>query len=88
MQKETKWLLVSGGAAMLAAMTTKSLLKRGWHAVYGQDPPMNPESPETTWKEAVVWTLAISVVGGLARLGARRGAAKLLPGHAPAHRYD
>ena len=83
-----RWILVSGLAATGAAFATRSLLKHGWNAATGDDPPLNPASSETAWTEAVVWTLAASVVAGLSRLTARRAAANFLDGGVPDDRYD
>ncbi|MDT0631728.1 DUF4235 domain-containing protein [Rubrivirga sp. S365] len=86
-QKHT-WMLVSGGAAVAAAFATRSLLKVGWNAATGEDPPLNPASSETAWTEALTWTVAASVVAGVARLAARRAAAHVLDGPVPTDRYD
>ena len=86
-QKQT-WMLVSGGAALAAAAATRFALKFGWNAATGDDPPMNPESSETAWTEALTWTVAASVVAGVSRLAARRAAAHFLDGPVPTDRYD
>lgn len=82
-----RWILVSGLAAAGTAFATKSLLKHGWHAATGEDPPLNPAASETAWTEAVVWTVAASVVAGLSRLAARRAATAFLDGSVPQDRY-
>ena len=82
-----RWILVSGASAAGAAFLTQQVLKRGWSAATGDDPPLNPASSETAWTEAVVWTLAASVVAGLSRLGARRAAARFLDGGVPSDRF-
>ena len=83
-----RWMLVSGGAAMAVAYVTREALKYGWNATTGEDPPMNPESTETAWTEALTWTVAASLVAGLSRLAARRAAAHFLDGPVPQDRYD
>ena len=83
-----RWILVSGAAATGAAFLTQAVLKRGWNAATGDDPPLNPASGQTAWTEAVVWTVAASVVAGLSRLAARRAAAEFLDGGVPTDRYD
>ncbi len=38
-------------------------------------PPTNPAARQTEWNEALLWTLATSIVVGIARLLATRGIA-------------
>ena len=85
--RKTRWLLATGAAAMAASFVTKTLLKKGWNAATGDDPPMNPADSQTSWAEAVTWTLAASVVAGLSQLTAKRAAASALHG-APPEMYD
>ena len=66
--------LTTAGAAVLAGIGTRVLVKAAWRAWRGEDPPQNPASPSTDWSEAIAWTAAISVAVGTARLLARRGA--------------
>ncbi len=42
-----------------------------------EDPPENPESHTTEWDDAILWTVASSLVVGVLRLVAKRGAAAL-----------
>lgn len=88
MTQRTRWIAISGLAAMAASFATRSALKKGWNSATGDDPPMNPASTETAWTEALVWTVAASVVAGVSRLAARRTAARFLDGPVPTDRYD
>ena len=88
MTQRTRWILASGLAATAASFATRSALKKGWNTATGDDPPLNPASTETAWTEALVWTVAASVVAGLSRLFARRTAAHFLDGVVPTDRYD
>jgi hypothetical protein len=87
LSRKHRWLLVSGLAAAAASFLTRSVLKRGWNAATGDDPPVNPASAETAWTEALTWTVAASLVAGLTRLAARRAAASVLDGQPPHDRY-
>lgn len=87
LSRKNRWLVVSGLAAAAASFLTRIVLKRGWNATTGEDPPLNPASRETAWTEAIVWTVATSVVAGLSRLAARRTTAKFLVGPPPPNRY-
>ena len=87
LSRKNRWLLTTGVAAMAASFVTKTLLKKGWNATTGDDPPMNPADTRTSWSEAVTWTLAASVVAGLSQLAARRAASGALGG-SPPEMYD
>lgn len=88
MTQRTRWIVVSGLAAAAASFLTRTALKKGWNTATGDDPPLNPASTETAWTEALVWTVAASVVAGVSRLFARRTTAHFLDGHVPHDRYD
>jgi hypothetical protein len=64
--------LASIGAGMVAANLAAEVWRRGRH----DDPPANPADPQTSWGEAIAWSLLVGVTMGLARLIARRGAAE------------
>ena len=74
---ETAWKAVGFAAAAGAAALTRLALKRGWHVATGKAPPTNPAAAETAWIEAVTWTMASSLIVGLARLVAVRQASRL-----------
>ena len=88
MSDRTRWILISGAAALGASYLTKSVLRRSWNAATGEDPPMNPADTSTAWSEAAVWTVAASVVAGLSSLAARRATASVLDGSVPDDRYS
>ena len=87
LSRTARWTLASSAAAMAAAFVTKTLLKTGWHAATGEDPPLNPADRSTAWKEAVTWTVAASVVAGLSQLTARRALAAAADGGVPDDQY-
>jgi hypothetical protein len=69
------WKGVALGAGAASAMVTRKILRATWRGVSGQDPPVNPASPDTGWREAVVWAVGSAVALGVTRLVAQRGAA-------------
>lgn len=69
------WMLVGAGAAMLATMVIERSMTAGWRAVTSKAPPAKPESIETTWGSALMWTAASAVAVGIGQVIARRGAA-------------
>ena len=80
------WKVMATGSALIAGVTAKKLLETVWERSTGKAPPRNPESPDTTWAEAVAWAILSGVVYGLARLVATRQVAgyyKRSTGHLP-----
>ena len=50
-------------------------MSRGYVHVRHEDPPQNPASRDVGWADAIVWTLLVGAVGGLARLLVNRALA-------------
>lgn len=73
--RRTGWFVVAAGSAMIAGAAARIALNAGWKLAQGDDPPVDPESPDTEWSDAIAWTVVTGVSMGLARLVARRGAA-------------
>ena len=61
-------------AALGAATLMRKTLERVWMSATGKEAPVNPESSETSWGEALAWALVSGALLGVARLVARRGA--------------
>jgi hypothetical protein len=84
-EKQT-WMIVGTFSALGAGIVAQMLLQRGWKRFVGKAPPKNPAAADTSWGEAILWTAVIGMIGGIARLMARRGAAeawRLRVGHYP-----
>jgi hypothetical protein len=80
------WKLIGGLSGALAGIVTRQLLHRGWRKAKGTEPPANPASPDTRWREALAWAAASGVAMAVGRLVAQRGAAgawKATTGHYP-----
>jgi hypothetical protein len=73
--RKVTWMVVGAGAAMLASSLVERSLEAGWKAATNHRPPGKPESPKTSWREALIWTGASALAIGLAQVAARRGAA-------------
>lgn len=73
--EDTAWALVATGAAVAGAMAARAVLRSGWRAAAGEDPPRNPASSSTGWAEALLWSAAAGAAIGMMRVVARRGAA-------------
>ncbi len=68
-------------------MAARKAMEASWRRRQGTDPPRNPASPDTTWGQAILWTIVSGVGIALARLVAERAAAGLFTrrtGHLPA----
>lgn len=72
-------------APAIAARAARSAAGVGYQAITRHDPPKNPAHPQVDWKEAIVWTVASGIVGGLARLATRRWLVETI---VPSEGYD
>ncbi|MGH9118499.1 MAG: DUF4235 domain-containing protein [Acidimicrobiales bacterium] len=75
MPKKLMWQAIGALAGAVAGALTRRLLTSAWQRSRGRKPPTNPASPQTTWSEAVIYTVASGVAIAVARLLAQRGAA-------------
>lgn len=71
------WKAVAGVAAAAAGVAATKLLGGIWaKLIPDHDPPDNPADPDTSTKDAIVWTALTGVGVGVATVLAQRGAAK------------
>lgn len=75
MASSAMWRVLGTGSAVLSATVAKKTATATWKFVTGNEPPANPEDPDTTWREAVFWAIGSGALIGLARLLATRAAA-------------
>lgn len=74
--QRTMWKVSAAGAAVLAGLIARKVVKVGWRAATHADPPGSVDSPSSsTWTEAMGWALATGVAMGVARVVVTRGAA-------------
>jgi hypothetical protein len=81
-----KWRILGGLSAVLAGVAARKVLVKSWRLATGNDPPANPEAPDTSWQEAVGWAVVSGAAMGVARLLATRKAAayyRRSTGHLP-----
>lgn len=76
--REQKWNAISIGAVVIAALAVRRAMKAAWKAKRGDDPPLNPLREDSTWTDAVLFSVATGLAVGLARLGARAATAATL----------
>jgi hypothetical protein len=72
--KKIVWMAVAAGAAALGAYVVRKSLHQAWRLATDEDPPANPGSHDTPWRDAIVWTAATGALAGVGRLLATRGA--------------
>lgn len=80
------WKLMGTGSAIVTGIAARKVITAAWTKGTGQAPPQNPESPDTTWQEALVWALVSGALIGVARMLAARKAADIYrsaTGHLP-----
>lgn len=68
--------LYATAGAMLAATVVRKVVQRGWVRATGKVPPENPESPDVRWTEAIGWSVLSGTSVAVARLLAKRRAAR------------
>jgi len=80
------WKVMAMGSAIGASMVARKLTDGSWKFIRGDEPPKNPEDPDTDWPEAIAFALLSGAIVGLSRLVASREAAaiyKKSTGHLP-----
>lgn len=71
LSREQQWMALSLGSAVLAAVVVRGGIRAAWKVTRDDDPPLNPLRQDSTWTDAVLFSLATGLTVGLARLGAR-----------------
>jgi hypothetical protein len=74
-RSDIAWKAVALGAGAASAFVTRRLIRAVWKGAKGTEPPSNPASRSTTWKEAIAWAVSSGVALAVSRLVAQRGAA-------------
>ena len=80
------WKVLGTGSAVLSGIAAKKIVSTIWRKGTGEEPPANPESPDTTWAEALAWAIFSGALVGVARMLAARTAASFYrksSGHLP-----
>lgn len=70
------WRVTAVAATVLAAIAGRAALQKGWTLVTSEEPPLNPAAADTDLRDALLFTAATGAAVGVARMGARRGAAE------------
>jgi hypothetical protein len=72
--KKIIWMAVAAGAAALSAFVIRKGVRQAWRLATDGDPPGNPASHDTPWRDAIVYTAAMGALTGVGGLLATRGA--------------
>ena len=70
------WGVLGLGTAAATAMLARQGMKAGWHVLREDEPPENPISRDTSWGDALLWTVAMALGAGVTRLVVERLAAQ------------
>lgn len=70
------WKILVTASTVGAGIVMRKAIETAWEKSTGNPPPRNPESPETTWAEAIAWAMLSGVAVAVARLLATRKAAE------------
>jgi Protein of unknown function (DUF4235) len=62
------WRVIGLGSAIVAGIAARKVLTSTWKLAVGDTPPVNPEAPDTSMKEAAAWAVASGAAVGLARM--------------------
>jgi len=68
------WKVFGTLSAISAGIAARKLLVAGFTKTTGKTPPVNPEAPDTDWREAMLWAILSGATVGLARMFATRKA--------------
>jgi hypothetical protein len=65
--------LIIAGTTLVGGLVLRKLLQEVREQVQDEPVPNNPDSRQTSWTKAVVWTISTASLAGLARLAIRKG---------------
>lgn len=71
------WTAVGFLAVVVGAGVGRKLLKAGWRASTGKEPPLNPDAEDATWVQALVWGVVTGAIIGMVRAATRSGASSV-----------
>ena len=71
------WSTFATITAAIASKSTRSGLKKGWTKVRRAQPPDNPDRPDVSWVDALLWAALSGLVVGVVRVLVQRGSASI-----------
>ena len=73
-REQTSLHLLTAVAGLGAALAVRSALDRGYQRKTGRSPPKNPADPTVPWRSALLWSVSVGALVGVAKTAARKGA--------------
>ncbi len=67
MTRDNAWTVVGILTVVVGATVGRTLLKSGWRAVTGNEPPKDPDADDTSWKQALTWGVLTGAIIGVVR---------------------
>lgn len=64
--KNWKWVAIIG--SMMVAKGLRNGVGTGYKKLTGKEPPENPAEKGVKIKDAILWTMLVSIVGGVGKL--------------------
>ncbi len=71
------WMVVTWVTSMGANAAAVAGAGRAWKSFRGVDPPEDAESPRTRWRDAIIWSGLVGMIGGVTAVGIKRAVAYL-----------
>lgn len=73
MTPDNAWTAIGVLAVIIGSALGRKLLEGGWRAATGNEPPLNPDSEDATWLEALAWGVTTGAIIGVVRALSRHG---------------
>ncbi|MDQ6735504.1 MAG: DUF4235 domain-containing protein [Nitrospirota bacterium] len=74
---DNAWTAVGFLAVVLGAGVGRQILKSGWRASTGKEPPLNPDAEDATWLQSLAWGVVTGAIIGMVRAASRSGASSV-----------
>ncbi len=62
------WKLLGTGGGVVAGMAARKVATSTWSLATGKEPPVTPEAPDVSFREAAAWAAVSGGIVGLGRL--------------------
>ncbi len=74
---DNAWTVAGVLAVAIGAGVCRKLLKSGWRASMGNEPPLNPDADDATWVQSLAWGIVTGAIIGMVRAATRSGASSV-----------
>ena len=73
MTRDNVWTLVGVVAVIIGSALGRKVLESSWRATTGKEPPLNPDTEDASWLEALAWGVTTGAIIGVVRALSRQG---------------